>query len=233
MVWLLLSWTAQNRPVKLLLEPDEASRRTARHVDERTRAAAALEALYELPVVPARLDGTQALIALELDVVEHDRRAALGAGAVDSLSLLHGLWMLPAGGTVDVASVPDVKLRALRDAVHHVSVIDSERLARTYSPAGVVRAVGFVGRSVERAIRRAARFTPIVERVVLVEPGVVVAGRAAREALEWGVGLVDTEQGELVVPGLQAVKGVPAVYRWWLAELAYAGLLHENAQPVS
>lgn len=198
-------------------------------------AAAAFSASYGHPVARTRIDGGALLLtAIEIDRAEHARRLGAGVGAIDSLALLHGLWLIPAGGRVDVDSLPDVKRRALLDEVgSHVRVVDGAHLERTYAPAGVVRAVGFSGGNPERAIRSAARFTPIVERVVLLAAGATVPRRVLHEAREWGVGLLDLERGEFLVPALEAVRGVPAVYRWWIAELAYAQLVQDNAQPVS
>ena len=192
-----------------------------------------MAAVYDLPVLHTPIDGVELLAAFELDSTEHERRRGLGVGAVDCLSLLHGLWLLPAGGTVSLSSIPEVKATALMAAPSHARIIDDYAIERTYVPAGVIHAVGFLGRNVEQAIHRAARFTPIVERVVLLDPDSELRAVSAREAREWGVGLLDTVSGEFVVRALPRVTGVPAVYRWWIAELAYAQLVQESAQPVS
>ena len=55
-------------------------------------------------------------------------------------------------------------------------------------------------------------------------------------AREWGVGIVTLRcdgYPEVLVPASPAVTGVPSVYRWWVAELAYERYLYESAQPVS
>ena len=38
---------------------------------------------------------------------------------------------------------------------------------------------------------------------------------------------------EILVPAIPAETGVPSVYRWWMAELAYERYLYENTQLVS
>lgn len=187
-------------------------------------------------VVSFRIDGSPMLGAFELDEVEHMRRVRQGIGAVTSCGLLHGLWLLPSGGTIRAAALPSDKLQRVRDAPHTARE-SAGRIMRTYSPPGVVRAVAFAGRCIERTVSRAARFTPIVQRFALVEDGgESVPLRVEYEAREWGVGIVALNYGdraERVVPASAAVVGVPSVYRWWIAELAYERLLYENAQPVN
>lgn len=187
-------------------------------------------------VVSLCLDGGRMLVAMELDADEHRRRADARVGAITSTALLHGIWLLPAGGAVPAASLPDDKVRNLR-AEPYVAQQCGSSLVRTYSPPGVVRAVGFVGRCVERAVLRAARFTPIFQRFVLLDDDdLKVPLRVEWEAREWGVGIVALGRGhhmEHIIPAAEAVVGVPSVYRWWVAELAYRRLLQDSTHPVS
>lgn len=187
-------------------------------------------------VVSLCLDGARMLVAMELDAGEHQRRVAARVGAITSTELLHGIWLLPAGGAVRAAALPGNKVQNLR-AEPYVARRYGSSLVRTYSPPGVVRAVGFGGRCVERAVLRAARFTPIFQRFVLLdddEPKVPL--RVEWEAREWGVGIVVLRRGhctEQIVPAAEAVVGVPSVYRWWVAELAYRRFLQDSTHPVS
>jgi hypothetical protein len=171
------------------------------------------------------------LVALQLDLAEHDRRRSEGIGAVTSVGLLHGLWLLPAGFAVQQRSLPDHKLDLLRSADHLVRD-DGGQLERLYAPAGKVRAVAFSGASLTSAVRRAVRYTPIFERHVLVPPLGVRGADDLAVALEWGVGVVAVDGSDLrlVVPAAEPVLGVPSVYRWWIAELAYQAFLYESAQ---
>ena len=187
-------------------------------------------------VVSLSLDGARMLVALELDVDEHARRVDTGVGAITSTALLHGIWLLPAGGAVRAAGLPDNKVQSLR-AAPYVAQQRGSSLVRTYSPPGVVRAVAFSGRCVERAVLRAARFTPIFQRFVLLGADYPeVPLRVEWEAREWGVGIVAPgrcNRTAQVVPAAEAVVGVPSVYRWWVAELAYRRFLHDSTHPVS
>ena len=45
--------------------------------------------------------------------------------------------------------------------------------------------------------------------------------------------IVSGSDPEVVVKPDASVTGRPAVYRWWIAELAYARWIQLNAQPVS
>ena len=187
-------------------------------------------------VVSLCLDGARMLVALELDPDEHRRRLDARVGAITSTALLHGLWLLPAGGAVHAAALPDRKVQSLR-AEPYVARQCGSSFERTYSPPGVVRAVGFAGRCVESAVLRAARFTPIFQRFVLLDDDdLEIPLRVEWEAREWGVGIVALGRGhrtKQVVPAAEAVVGIPSVYRWWVAELAYRRFLQDRTHPVS
>lgn len=205
-----------------------------------TDLACARRALQQLSgfetVVSLCLDGARMLVALELDPDEHRRRVDARVGAITSTALLHGIWILPAGGAVRVAALPDHKVQSLH-AQPYVARQCGSSLERTYSPPGVVRAVGFAGRCVESAVLRAARFTPIFQRFVLLDDdGLEIPLRVEWEAREWGVGIVALGRGhrtKQVVPAAEAVVGIPSVYRWWVAELAYRRFLQDSTHPVS
>lgn len=185
-----------------------------------------------LPIVPIHLDGANVFVAFELDPREHDRRAACRVRALTSTPVLHGLWLLPEGIPVPADSVPPVKRRRLREARHFVTegAFGFERL---YSPPGTVRGVGFTGEETMRAIRRAARLTPIVQRVVVTSGEVPKSSRAWCAAQQLGIGLVEVTDGRarVMLDPRPPVRGVPAVYRWWIAELAYESWLNRAPTP--
>ena len=198
------------------------------------RAADAVRALTSLPVVDLTVDGVLMLVAFQPDDCEHRRRTALDVGAVTSTGLLHGLWLLPSGLPVPVTQVPDHKRRHLDAAPNLVAVTDAG-YQRSYSPPGVVRAVAFGGSKIGRALQRAARFTPIVQRLVYSEGPMRPSPARVSEAAEAGVGLFEcvASNARLLLEPSPAEVGVPAVYRWWIAELAYERWIYESAQPVS
>lgn len=187
-------------------------------------------------VVPLDIDGAPMLGAFQIDEVEHARRRQNGVGAVTSCGLLHGLWLLPTGGPVEVTRLPEIKVRRLR-AAPQMATETEQGFVRTYSPPGVLRAVAFLGSSLQQRVRRAVRFTPIVQRYVIVDyKRHAVPLRVEYLAREWGVGIVKTDDAgnaELSVPAEEAELGVPGVYRWWAAEQAYRGFRYESAQLVS
>ena len=189
-----------------------------------------------LPVVRFAIDGLEMLGALEFSLDEHERRTREEVGAITSTALLHGLWLLPTGGPTPPGMLPEVKVQRLRGAPHAAVETDAG-FDRTYNPPGILRSVAFSSSSVERSVDRAARFTPIVQRFVLVEENQEpVASSIECVAREWGVGIISLRCGacpEVLVPASPAETGIPSVYRWWVAELAYERYLYESAQPVS
>lgn len=200
----------------------------------RNGAQRALEELAALPTVVLRLEGKEVVAAFDPDVSEHERRSAAGAGAVTSRALLHGLWLLPAGIPVPTAAIPERKRQHLR-AAGHFAQEDGECLERLYSPAGAVRAIAIAGADIERSVGQAIRFTPIVQRVVVADVTSQPSSAMLDLADRWGVGVVTAREDvcDVLRHPAPAVVGVPAVYRWWLAELAYEGWLQQSAQPVS
>jgi len=198
-------------------------------------AAHAVGDILRLPLVAIRIDGASMLVGFELDVVEHERRTRLGLGALTSTELLHGLWLLPSGVPVPLGALPPNKVERLR-AASHSAVETGIGLERLYSPPGVVRSVAFVGRNADRLVQRSIRFTPIFQRIaVVVDGSKPLSPRVECTAREWAVGIVEVNSGTATcaLPAGPAETGVPSVYRWWMAELAYESWLYENAQLVS
>ena len=194
----------------------------------------ALRSVEELagdPVVRFSIDGQPIIGGLALYVDEHERRLSAGIGAVTCRALLHGLWLLPSWGWTPPELLPDIKVQRLR-AAPHVAIETDGGFVRTYEPPGVVRSVAFSGKSIERSVHRAARFTPIVQRFVFVdEEHQSVPVAVEWRAREWGVGIIRIRQEsspQTLVPAIPAEIGVPSVYRWWVAELAYARYLRKS-----
>jgi hypothetical protein len=197
-------------------------------------AAEAMQHLTSLPVVDITIDGIHMLAAFEPDPNEHMRRSKVDVGAVTSTALLHGLWLLPSGVPVPVADIPGHKRKRLERAKHLVEVTKG-CFERLYSPPGAVRAVGFRGTRTDRALRQAAGFTPIVQRLVIGDGPMRPSLDAMRTAEASGIGFVEHLGGitRVLLAPRAAELGVPAVYRWWIAELAYSSWLYESTQPVS
>lgn len=200
----------------------------------RDDALQAIETLTMLPTVLVRIEGRELIAAFDPDVGEHERRSAVGAGPVTSRALLYGLWLLPAGVRVPNEAIPEVKLQRLR-AARHFAYDDGRSFERLYSPAGAVRAIAIAGSNSERNVEHAIRFTPIVQRVVVADSASEPSSATLDLAERWGIGVVTARRCdcEVLVQPAPAVVGVPAVYRWWLAELAYESWIQQSAQPVS
>ena len=184
----------------------------------------AVESATDLPAVAFSVEGVPMIGAFALNRDEHDRRARLGVGAVTSVALLHGLWMLPPGGLVPQEALPDIKVQRLRAAPHAAAETDAG-FERLYAPPGTLRAVGLTSGNVESVVNRLARVPPIFQRFALVPaPGQSVPLPIECMAREWGVGIILLRRGSsprVLVPAAEATTGVPGVFRWWMAELAY------------
>lgn len=156
-----------------------------------------------------------------LDSAEHLRRQRVGLGAITSTALLSSLWELPSGGAVPEASLSEVVVARLRSATFVVSE-SADGFTRTYAPIGTVDAVAFAGNRPGDVVKRAASFSPIVRRYAIVRtqrirPETILC------AQRFGVGLiVHDEAAWVVVQPSPPEAGRPHVYRWWLAEQAYA-----------
>lgn len=223
---------ACSRDARLRIAADAAM--TMRRNERQNGARRALEDLTALPAVLVRLEGTEIAVAFDPDMGEHERRSAAGTGAVTSRSLLHALWLLPARVPVPAAAIPERKRQHLRTAGHFTQE-DGGYLERVYSPAGTVRAIAIASPDIERSVEQAIRFTPIVQRVVVVDFATRPSSGTLALAADWGVGVVRAQEAgcDVLLHPAPAVVGIPAVYRWWLAELAYEGWLQQSAQPVS
>jgi hypothetical protein len=217
----------------LCMHRKDRSCRTCLVLQHDQSLSCALRAAVDMTVLLVTIDGVRAAVAFEPDLTEHRRRQALGVGAVTATSVLHGLWLLPSRIPVPAAAVPDHKRDRLLRLPAFVTSID-DQLRRTYEPPGVVRALASGGRSARRAVERVARFSPIFYRYAVVN-GDRLLPAVMTYAFENGVGLLQTdgEVARLVSAAPKAVCGVPAVYRWWIAELAYEAWLYESTQPVS
>ena len=185
---------------------------------------AAVERLSGLAGVRFAIDGRIVVGGFALDRDEHHRRLQAGIGAVTSAALLHGLWMLPTGGHTPPVRLPEIKVQRLR-AAPRLATETSAGFVRTYQPPGFLRSAAFYHKKANIAVSRAARFTPIFQRFALFdERRSSVSARVKATAREWGVGLVHLlgeHELEVLLDPMPAVTGVPAVYRWWIAELAY------------
>lgn len=183
--------------------------------------------------VALSLDGNRFVASLALDQREHCRRQAAGNGPVSSTSLLHALWELPAGFAIAWDTLPDRVVERLRQSGSGWIDDTGSSVTRLYEPAGHLQLVGVGDIRLSRAIERAARLPPVYTRVAIWDRPPRSYKRsahhlAAAEALGIGVVASGDEMTVLLQPGLPQ-RGVPSVYRWWLAELAYRNwLMHRE-----
>lgn len=184
---------------------------------------------------PLRVDGRDFLVALQLDWSEHRRRRMLGINALTSTGLLHALWELPYGIGISRDGLSALDCETLDRADSGWVEGSVEGFVRWYQPAGMVRSISVTSRSLSRAIQRAATHPPTTERIaVWLKPsngsGYRIMSTLER-ARQLGVGVVaatDDSVEELAAPK-PAALGLPNVFRWWQAELAYRTWLTRTA----
>lgn len=191
-------------------------------------------------LVETRIDGTTYLAHLITDDDQLEHRVAFAIGAVTSTAALHALWSLPLAAAT-VADLSEIDVETIGDLPPGlVEVIDGDLVARRYQPIGDVRLLATVSRSLRGGLRRAVAIPPIFERVCVwrtdsaqVAPTTESVAMARRS----GTGIIRLAgaEAEVVVEPRKRVVGVPAVYRWWVAELAYGSRLRQaqSAQAVS
>lgn len=182
-------------------------------------------------VVPAVLDSRTVLMAFELDATEHARRLERSVRPLRSRGLLHALWALPEGLAWPTSGLDRLDALTLEREGDGFVVVDGDVVVRVYRPAGRVRAVGFVGGRLPDVVATASRFPPIFRRygfaakAARTDPDAIAAARTV------GIGAAIAGPDGLRVLGEAepAQVGVPGVYRWWLAEVAYRSWLQTNA----
>lgn len=184
--------------------------------------------------VPVRLPSGVVIMIYRPDLTEHVRRSTVGAGPVCDTSLLATLWELPAGLPVPMEVLP----WSVRDPVLFdrglVTLLEGGLVCREYETCGVVTSVFAVGSTADIALRRASELSPIFSRSAVVTGRIHgsewerIVGIAERCAL--GVIALDPLGGELMsIPPPVPVVGRPHIYRWWVAEMAYASWLAREA----
>jgi hypothetical protein len=182
-------------------------------------------------VVTITLEGRSVMVALEVDPSEHARRSGIELGAVCSRRLLHALWELPANVIWPRSGLDAADLVAFSEARRGLVDNDGERLVRLYQPAGAVLAVGLRRANLFEAVKQVALFPGIFGRYAFASRRSRTDDQAAATASMLGVGTAIEQSAGLAVlsEAMSPQVGVPSVYRWWLAEVAYDVWLHESA----
>ena len=191
-------------------------------------------------VVRVHIDGVAYLCHFRVDGDEHQRRAEHGLGAVTSTGLLHALWNVPEEGvlwqtltSLDAATV---------DARHAEGLVETRRdcVFRAYRPPGRILLLATRRPGADAAIRNAMRLPPIFGRAAIWNyPDVGRAEKAIRLielAKRSGLGLVearDSREPAVLSPPADPIPGLPAVSRWYYAELAYSRWLHAHMAQAS
>ncbi len=166
------------------------------------------------------MDGDRFFAAFELNAREVARRVTAGVLSEPDLSVLYALKSVPESQPVATSSLGPEDLATLRDAPPGFAKVNARTVTRLYRPAGTVRAVAVLRQTATDALRQIAQMPPIFQRLAVGATGEPSADVICR-AQALGVGVVTLQPSPAVrVPASQAQAGVPAVYRWWIAEIA-------------
>jgi hypothetical protein len=181
---------------------------------------------YAVDVV---VEGRRLVVVFTPDAAEHQRRADCDAGAVKSRRLLHALWALPADLRWPASAVTSDDVATLEhEGPGFVTVADGH-VERHYRPAGRVDAIVTCRRHLSDAVAAAASFPPVFRRYAMAERTPKQTADMYADAEQCGVGILLADGTHGPVPAAEPIVGVPAVYRWWLAEVAYDAWLPPKA----
>jgi hypothetical protein len=183
----------------------------------------------------ATLDGQRVVLSFRPTLTEHQRRNSAGVGSVRSRRLLHALWAVPHGVAVGRADVDPVDLATMDAEGAGFVELDDRSLVRVYEPAGAVDAVTIVRRRLVDAVHKVGEFPPTLRRFAVATGRSATDLYAVETAVEIGVGTaIETPTDRRVLTdSAERERGVPGIYRWWLAEVAYGQWLQTNAHCTS
>jgi hypothetical protein len=185
-------------------------------------------------LVPLMIDGASTWALFEVDADEHFRRREVGLGAATSRALLHALWSLPFDIPVPGAALSAMDRATLADEGHgFISGEFDDVLVRVFRPAGTIRLLATLNSDLASAIGAAGRLVPVFTRVAIWSSRRPELGRQSMvdvsAACVMGVGVVGvSEEVELLVRPGPPILGIPSVFRWWMAEIAYRNWLYTD-----
>jgi hypothetical protein len=173
----------------------------------------------------ARSAGSVADALVLPDIDEQLRRHDVGLGAVCSLALLDALMSLPAWEPVRLDDLSCHVHRQVTSAPRGVVDIDGAWVRRLLTPPLTVVAAVVRSTKWRHALRRAERFTPFAQRLMVLD-------RVPAPRLQWEAGIAGVGVWALVDGQTQTVcPPAPYVRRYWkaagwrFAENAYAAAL--------
>jgi hypothetical protein len=179
---------------------------------------------HSLPVLAVHLRGVSAHAVLHVDRDEHERRQRAGLAAIEDSEVLGALLSLDAGMATDWAGLPTAVLRAVRRAGAGAAVVERQAVTRLAQVPAQVALVVVVDSQWGRGLRRAARFGPYTERVLLLPRVPANPDELLIEAAYLGIGVATPEQPQLVARAPFLPMRFTAA-SWAFAEAAYAQFL--------
>lgn len=180
-------------------------------------------------IVEVSVDGTRWFAHFTVNEDEHARRARSQLGAVTDTGLLHALWELPEDVPIPLQALADRDSATLRRDGEGYVRIDGNTVERLFRPAGSVDTIAVVSNKASTAVRSVGKLPPIYVRLAIAVDR-RTPNRILEQARATGVGVlaISTDRPLVHVPPATAVRGVPAVYRWWINEITYRNWSYAN-----
>lgn len=195
--------------------------------------SASMDASEDHVIADAELDGVRYLLRLRIDPVEADRRRSYRLGGVVDTGVLHALWSLHRS-PMDREHLDPRDIATLGNCDPGLVAHSRKQVGSLYSPIGAVDLIAARRSGPSLAVQRALALPPIFRRVAIWQRDNALSIRKPElqdRARRDGVGLVesDEESASLLSYPRPAIKGVPGVYRWLVAELAYKSWLQAQS----
>lgn len=189
--------------------------------------------IAELETVEVAIEGQPLIALFRPNFKEHSRRVSESVGAATNTGLLHALWALPLGIDFDHDSIAARDLRTLRSYGRGFYTEGAGLIGRTYEPPGAIAGLVVARKTLSDAVRVASKFPPIYRRVAVGEhTGDHTSLDAVCERTGVGMLSISEPKTSLIREASKPVVGVPAVYRWWIVELAYDAWLNAKRRPL-
>lgn len=182
--------------------------------------------------VPVRLRGVDGLADVSIDLLEHDRRAAVGAAGrpLGGVWVLDALLTLPEQVSVPVDHVDPAILAQVTKSPHALAYPVSDAVCRVGRPAATARLVSIPTDNWRRGVQQAHRLAPYCARRIILATEPRRLGLMLLEASYWGIGVM-IQDGRAEREVLAPAAFIPTRYTgaaWSFDEILYSQVCRER-----
>jgi hypothetical protein len=142
--------------------------------------------------VPVRLRGVDGLADVSIDLLEHERRAAVGAAGqpLGGVWVLEALLALPEQVSVPVDHVDPAILAQVKKSPQALAYPASDAVCRVGRPAATAGLVSIPTDNWRRGVQQAHRLAPYCARRIVLATEPRRPGLMLLEASYWGIGVM-------------------------------------------